>query len=80
MSDLISLFVQLIYSKMYILAELSVNMLNKESKVSILVGDMEKDSSAKHIVYIRAHKIGDRNITIKVYILYVFYKLTVIGI
>ncbi|XP_020292596.1 trafficking protein particle complex subunit 11 [Pseudomyrmex gracilis] len=45
--------------------ELSINMLNKESKVSILVGDMSKGSSAKHTVYIRAHKIGDRNIVIK---------------
>lgn len=41
-------------------------MLNKESKVSILVSDMSKGSSAKHTVYIRAHKIGDRNIVIKV--------------
>lgn len=49
-------------------------MLNKESKVSIPVGDIEKGSSAKHIVYIRAHKIGDRNITIRVYALYFLYK------
>lgn len=45
--------------------ELSINMLGKESKVSILVGDMEKSSQAKHTVYIRAHKIGDRNVLIK---------------
>jgi len=42
-------------------------MLSKESKVSILIGDMEKSSLVKHIVYIRAHKIGDRNILIKVF-------------
>lgn len=52
--------------KIYISAELSINMLNKESKVSISVGDMTKDSLIKHIVYIRAHKVGDRNIIIKV--------------
>lgn len=43
-------------------------MLSKESKVSIVVGDMEKGTSAKHIVHIRAHKIGDRNIVIKVFV------------
>lgn len=42
-------------------------MLSKESKVSIVVGDMEKNSSTKYTVYIRAHKIGDRNILIKVF-------------
>lgn len=53
-------------------------MLNKESKVTISVGDMAKDSSVKHIVHIRAHKIGDRNIIIKVQIIFliIFYKLT----
>ncbi|XP_018405542.1 PREDICTED: trafficking protein particle complex subunit 11 isoform X1 [Cyphomyrmex costatus] len=45
--------------------ELSINMLSKESKLSIIVGDMMKGTLAKHIVYIRAHKIGDRNIIIK---------------
>ncbi|XP_070524190.1 trafficking protein particle complex subunit 11 isoform X2 [Cardiocondyla obscurior] len=45
--------------------ELSINMVNKESKVSILAGNMEKGASAKHFVYIRAHKVGDRNILIK---------------
>lgn len=52
----------------YISAELSINMLSKESKISILVGDMVGGASAKHIVHIRAHKVGDRNIIIKVLI------------
>ncbi|KAH0955604.1 hypothetical protein HN011_000445 [Eciton burchellii] len=45
--------------------ELSIDMLSKESKVSILIGDMEKNSLVKRTIYIRAHKIGDRNILIK---------------
>ncbi|XP_011691077.1 PREDICTED: trafficking protein particle complex subunit 11-like [Wasmannia auropunctata] len=45
--------------------ELSINMLSKESKISITVGDMTKGTSTKHIVHIRAHKVGDRNIIIK---------------
>lgn len=60
---------------MYISAELSINMLTKESKVSILVGDMVRGASAKHIVLIRAHKVGDRNIIIKVFINNYLYKL-----
>jgi len=44
-------------------------MLSKESKVSIVVGDMIKGSSSKYIVHIRAHKIGDRNMIIKVFII-----------
>lgn len=48
-------------------------MLNKESKVTIFVGDMAKDSSMKHVVHIRAHKVGDRNIIIKVQMHYFFY-------
>lgn len=60
------------YSKIYISAELSVNMLSKESKVTIFVGDMTKDSSIKHVVHIRAHKVGDRNIIIKVQIHFFF--------
>lgn len=59
-------------------------MLNKESKVSILVGDLVKGASAKHIVYIRAHKVGDRNIIIKVlvnnYLHKSMYQLIVIYI
>lgn len=65
---------KLSYSKIYISAELSINMLNKESKISTFVDDMAKDSSIKQIVYIRAHKVGDRNIIIKVQMHYFFYK------
>jgi len=50
-------------------------MLSKESKVSIVVGDMVKGTSAKHIVHVRAHKVGDRNIVIKVFIYNYFNKL-----
>lgn len=50
-------------------------MLSKESKVSIIVGDMVKGTSAKHTVHIRAHKVGDRNIIIKVFINNYLYKL-----
>lgn len=53
-------------SKMCISAELSLNMLNKLSKISVPVNNMNKDLSAEHVVYIRAHKVGDRNIVIKV--------------
>lgn len=41
-------------------------MVNKQSQVLISVNQMEKESCTKHSVYIRAHKIGDRNIIIKV--------------
>lgn len=68
MFDHHSFLYKLGYSKIYISAELSINMLSKESKVSIFVGDMAKDSSIKQIVHIRAHKVGDRNIIIKVQI------------
>lgn len=54
-------------------------MLSKESKVTIFVGDMAKDSSMKHIVHIRAHKVGDRNIIIKVQMHYFFYTATLIN-
>ncbi|XP_014475297.1 PREDICTED: trafficking protein particle complex subunit 11 [Dinoponera quadriceps] len=45
--------------------ELSLDMLNKQSKASIPVNNLNKGSSVKHTVYIRAHKVGDRNIVVK---------------
>lgn len=50
-------------------------MLNKESKVSIHVGDMIREASIKRTVYIRAHKVGDRNIIIKVLVNNYLHKL-----
>lgn len=46
--------------------ELSLTMHNKQSVVSVPIDNMEKNSSIHHVVYMRAHKIGDRNIAIKV--------------
>lgn len=50
-------------------------MLTKQSKVSIPVSNMEKGSSTKQTIYIRAHKIGDKYVTIKVCAHYLFSKL-----
>ncbi|KAG7196538.1 hypothetical protein KM043_018560 [Ampulex compressa] len=45
--------------------ELSLTMLNKQSAVSIAIGQLEKNSCTSQIIYIRAHKVGDRSISIK---------------
>ncbi|XP_076289261.1 trafficking protein particle complex subunit 11 gry isoform X2 [Lasioglossum baleicum] len=45
--------------------ELSLTMLNKQSVISIPIEDLEKNCSSNHTVYLRAHKVGDRNIHIK---------------
>ncbi|XP_076654121.1 trafficking protein particle complex subunit 11 gry isoform X2 [Halictus rubicundus] len=46
--------------------ELSLTMLNKQSVITIPIEDLEKNCSSNHTVYLRAHKIGDRNIHIKI--------------
>ena len=45
--------------------ELSSTMASKQSVISISFDNLEKDCSTDHTVYLRAHKIGDRNIHIK---------------
>lgn len=46
--------------------ELSLTMSNKQSVISISINGLDKDYSTEHTVYLRAHKVGDRNIHIKV--------------
>ncbi|XP_015435876.1 PREDICTED: trafficking protein particle complex subunit 11 [Dufourea novaeangliae] len=46
--------------------ELSLTMVNKQSVISIPIDNLEKSSSSNQTVYLRAHKVGDRNIHIKV--------------
>ncbi|XP_078045285.1 trafficking protein particle complex subunit 11 gry isoform X2 [Augochlora pura] len=46
--------------------ELSLTMLNKQSLITIPIGDLEKNCSSNETVYLRAHKVGDRNVHIKV--------------
>ncbi|XP_076754890.1 trafficking protein particle complex subunit 11 gry isoform X1 [Xylocopa sonorina] len=45
--------------------ELSLTMNNKQSAISILIDHLKKDCTTYQTVYLRAHKIGDRNIHIK---------------
>ncbi|XP_068969892.1 trafficking protein particle complex subunit 11 isoform X1 [Bombus flavifrons] len=46
--------------------ELSLTMNNKQSVISIPIDNLEKDCVTHHTVYLRAHKVGDRDIHIKV--------------
>ncbi|XP_031844601.1 trafficking protein particle complex subunit 11 gry isoform X2 [Nomia melanderi] len=46
--------------------ELSLTMQNKQPLISIPIENLDKNSTSNHTVYLRAHKIGDRNIHIKV--------------
>ncbi|XP_076626915.1 trafficking protein particle complex subunit 11 gry isoform X2 [Colletes latitarsis] len=46
--------------------ELSLTMLNKQSLISIPIDHLAKDCSIDQTIYLRAHKVGDRNIHIKV--------------
>ncbi|XP_054008075.1 trafficking protein particle complex subunit 11 isoform X1 [Hylaeus anthracinus] len=46
--------------------ELSLTMLNKQSLISIPIDNLEKNCITNKTVYLRAHKVGDRNIHIKV--------------
>lgn len=43
-------------------------MNNKQSVISIPIDNLEKDCVTNQIVYLRAHKVGDRDIHIKVHI------------
>ena len=49
-------------------------MNNKQSVISIPIDNLEKDCVTRQTVYLRAHKVGDRDIHIKVYI--VFFPLS----
>ncbi|OAD60815.1 Trafficking protein particle complex subunit 11, partial [Eufriesea mexicana] len=46
--------------------ELSLTMNNKQSVISIPMDNLEKDCVTHQTVYLRAHKVGDRDIHIKV--------------
>ncbi|XP_043524770.1 trafficking protein particle complex subunit 11 isoform X1 [Frieseomelitta varia] len=46
--------------------ELSLTMNNKQSVISIPIDNLEKDCVTHQTVYLRAHKVGDRDIHIKV--------------
>lgn len=50
--------------------ELSLTMLTKQSQVSIEIERKEKNCMIEETIYMRAHKVGNRNVVIKVEYLY----------
>lgn len=47
-------------------ADLSINMIEKQPSILVELNDVAKGKSVNKTVFIRAHKVGDRNISIKV--------------
>ncbi|XP_024945200.1 trafficking protein particle complex subunit 11 [Cephus cinctus] len=46
--------------------ELSLTMTSKQTPVAVEFTSIDKDHSVQQIVYVKAHKVGDRNLVIKV--------------
>ncbi|XP_066598539.1 trafficking protein particle complex subunit 11-like [Prorops nasuta] len=46
--------------------ELSITMQNKQSSLSVSLNNLQQNTCTEQIVYLRAHKIGDRKIVFKV--------------
>ncbi|XP_076233472.1 trafficking protein particle complex subunit 11 gry isoform X2 [Calliopsis andreniformis] len=46
--------------------ELTLTMGSRQSVISIPIHDLKKDCSSHHTVYLRAHKVGDRILHIKI--------------
>lgn len=58
--------VELYFEYCSLAAELSLNTREKQSKVIVEMEDVKKNETSQQMVYIRAHKIGDRTIVVKV--------------